>query len=248
MKLSNKLLVGLLGVVLLTLVGSTLALKTQQDSIDYSNRFYGFSREPIRRFTVLCIEGVQRKLEADQPNQGIFRPIPPDRYTTLGLLGGPTFEIRVLEGTKVPYTLRSQGDTLFVAFEAQFYPETLKGEAPFARQPFAYIIAPNVQSLLVREATCLVDKLASPDFTLRSTHARVLLSNSRITRWQATLQAGSLLQTAGTNQVGQAVLAGRDSTELVVGHDTFGSLAFQLDSNSTVKASMAVFRKVKASL
>ncbi len=251
MKTSNCLLMGLLSAILLALIGSTFALKAQHDSIDYNDLFYGYTQEPVAGFSVLCIEGLgheRRPTGVNPSDQSYFRALPPDRYTTLGLHGGRTFQLRVLKGTKVPYTLHPRGDTLLIRFEAQFYPETLKGEAPFTRQPFAYIIAPAVHSLVVKGATCIVSHLTGSDFTISSTDARVLLRHSRISRLSATSQQGSLLQTAASNHLQRALLVGRDSAAFVFDRDVFGALALRLDSTTTLKASASVFRKVKAAL
>jgi hypothetical protein len=249
MKTSDKLLISLLMVGLLTLVGSTMALKAEYDTIDFNDPFYGFLSTPVKPFSILKIEGVKQGPSLSGvasigsvgglPNLG-------DSYTTVGIQAGKTFEIRIHKDNKIPFTHRSVGDTLIIRYEPDFYAGRINADDAFSATSFAYIIAPSssIQMLSATGATCKLSGLAVDKLAITTNHARVLISKSTIERLTAMGQRGSLLQTAATNRISTATITSHDSTGFTAERDIFGSLALQNDSTAILKVPASLLKKL----
>jgi len=239
MKTSNTLLIGLLVVSLLTLVGSTMALRAEYDKIDFNDPFYSYSSTPIKPFRVLKIEGiyplVPNTKTADQPLTS---------ETTLGIEAGKTFEIRLQKNSKRSFTYRYMGDTLQVRYEPErtFWP--IATDNLFDEKPFAYIIVPSLQTIIANGSTCIVKGLTTEQLAIRAHNARLILRQTTIGDLRSSGDAGSLLQTAASNRIGTATIASHDSTGFVADRDVFGKLALQNDSLSVIKAPASLLKKL----
>jgi hypothetical protein len=247
MKTSNKLLISLLAVGLLTLVGSVMSLRAEHDKIDFNDPFYGFSSTPIKSFSVLKIEGIKLGVLSTgavriEPGKGPVNS--GDSYTTVGIEAGKTFEIRAQKDNKVPFTHRFAGDTLIVRYEPEFYFRRIKGGDAFDNKPFVYIIAPSVRTLIATSSTCKLAGFMTDKLAITMTNARVLISKSTISDLTTSGQRGSLLQTAKTNRINKATVASYDSTGFIADHDIFGSLALQNDSTATLKIPASLLKKL----
>ncbi|GAA4459941.1 hypothetical protein GCM10023189_34310 [Nibrella saemangeumensis] len=256
MKASNKLLIGLLAVGVLTLVGSTVAFRAEHDQIDFNDPFYGFSSTAVKPFRVLKIEGKAGKIGEIPAPVGMVKPsgnVPDKIYsnTTITVQSGKGFEIRVQKTSNVAFTYRSDGDTLIVQYEPEIFAQSIgPGQAfvdmPFAyiNTPFAYILTPSVQTLVVEGATCKVAGLSMEKVAVVATDARVLISRSTIGNLLTTGKRGSLVQTASANRIRTATITSHDSTGFIAERDVFGSILLQSDSNATVKAPASLLRKM----
>ncbi|GAA4397209.1 hypothetical protein GCM10023187_06310 [Nibrella viscosa] len=162
----------------------------------------------------------------------------------MGVQAGKRFEVRVLKNSHVPFTYRSAGDTLIVRYEPAFYPGRIAPDEAFTSVPFAYIIAPGIQTILVTGAICELAGLTTDKLTITATNARVLISQSTIGNLTTTGTSGSLLQTASANQIRTATITSYDSTAFVAEQDVFGSVVLQHDSTATIKVPAVLLKKI----
>jgi len=247
MKTSDKLLLFSLIVCLLTLVGSTVALKAEHDKIDFNDPFYGFVTTPIKPFKVLKIDGgtIGASPTGIFPSGSAGGPQPTnDSYTSVGIQAGKTVEIRTRQDANIRFTHRMIGDTLLIQYEPEFYPRRISADEAFETTPFLYVIAPSIQGLIATKTTCKLAGLTTDNLAISATNARVCLDNSSINSLIATGQSGSLLQTAATNHIRRATITSRDSTGFVAVRDVFGSLSLQNDSTAVVKVPAALLKKL----
>jgi len=247
MKTSDTLLVSCLIIGILTLVGSTVALRTEHDKIDFTDPFYGYQTTAVKPFKVLRIEGRKSGLlplgTAPVGSNGISEN-PNDSYTTVGIQGGKAFEFRLQKNNKIPFTYRSIGDTLLIRYEPEFYSRRITADEAFSSPPFAYIIAPNIQQLIASRTTCKIAGLRTETVSIQAINARLLLSNSTINQLTSTGQRGSIVQTAATNRIHFATITSHDSTSFIAERNVFGSIILQNDSTAIIKIPASLLTKL----
>ncbi|MGA0556514.1 hypothetical protein ACO2Q8_07685 [Larkinella sp. VNQ87] len=225
MKTSNKLLIALFTVGLLTLIGANLALKAEHDKIDFNDPFYGLSVRNIKPFRVLKLEG---------NNAGL-----------LSVQTGPSSEIRLSDKEKDLFTFRSQGDTLLVSYkpkEVHWHPYA---NMYFDAQPAAIILTPTLTALYTDQVSCNLKRFQADNLTIWQQHGGVLISNSAIGNLTVTDSRGSELHTKPDNRIGRATITSRDSSLFIVERDVFGALSLQTDSLATVKMPGSLLGKIK---
>ncbi|UHG90521.1 hypothetical protein [Spirosoma oryzicola] len=234
MKTSDKLMVGLLLVGLLTLVGSTVALKAEHDKIDFNDPFYGYSATTIKPFRVL-------KIEVDSANK---QPVK-STQTAISIQVGKSFAIRRQDQSSVPFTYRSVGDTLLVRYKPERIYWHNSTDDLLATKPFAYIIVPSIGGLVANGAICTLTGLNTDSLQITSTNALVRIDKSIIGQLTASGQRGSFLQTASANRIKAATITTCDSTGFTAERDVFGSLSMQNDANTMISLPASLLRKLQ---
>jgi hypothetical protein len=224
MKTSNKLLIALFTIGLLTLIGANVALKKEHDKIDFNDPFYGLSSMTLKPFRVMKLEG---------NNTGL-----------ISVQTGKATEIRLEEKTKALFTFRSKGDTLLVSYKPGTAPWQSRANQHFDAIPVAVFLTPTLQTLITHKVSCNVNHLHVDKLTIFQKNAGVLLTNSRIGSLSVTDEQGSELHTKPTNRVGTALIISRDSSVFKAERDIFGSLALQIDSLATVNVPGGLLKKL----
>ncbi|MDB5240368.1 MAG: hypothetical protein JWP57_993 [Spirosoma sp.] len=247
MKTSDKLLISSALISLVTLVGSTMALRREHDKIDFNDPFFGYEATAIKPFTTL-------KIERSKP--GILPPgtaligsndvsqNPNDSYTNISIEAGKAYEIRLQKNNKISFTYRYVGDTLLIRYEPEFSPMPVAVDKAFAASSFAYIIAPTFQALIASRTTCKLAGLTSGHLSISATNARVLLNNNTINQLTSTGQRGSLLQTTAINRIYSATITSHDSTCFMAERDVFGTIHLRNDSTATLKIPASLLKKL----
>ncbi|RCR68527.1 hypothetical protein [Larkinella punicea] len=225
MKTSNKLLIALFTIGLLTLIGANVALRTEYNKIDFNDQFYGLSAMELKPFRVLKLEG---------NNAGL-----------ISVQTGKTTEIRLPEKAKKQFTFRSQGDTLLVSYKPENVPWRSQANQYFDAIPAAVFLTPTLQTLITSKVSCNVNHLTVDQLTVLQKNAGVLLTNSRISSLTVTNEQGSELHTKPTNHIGTALITSRDSSVFKAERDIFGTLALQTDSLATVNVPGGLLKKLQ---
>ncbi|RYZ31724.1 MAG: hypothetical protein EOP49_38550 [Sphingobacteriales bacterium] len=225
MKTSNKLLIALFTIGLLTLIGANVALKKEHDKIDFNDPFYGLSAMELKPFRVIKLEG---------NNTGL-----------ISIQTGKTPEIRLEEKTKELFTFRSQGDTLLVSYKPGSAPWQSRANQHFDAIPVAVFLTPTLQTLITSKVSCNVNQLNVDKLTILQENAGVLLTNSNIGHLTVLDQKGSELHTKPTNRIGTALITSRDSSVFKAERDIFGTLALQTDSLATVNVPGGLLKKLQ---
>ncbi|UFH57634.1 hypothetical protein [Spirosoma sp. KNUC1025] len=248
MKTSDKLLIGSLVLGLLTLVGSTMALRAEHDTIDFNDPFYGYTSTPVKPFSILKIEGnpsgILPQGTAPIGSNGITEN-PYDSYTTLGIQVGTSFEIRTPKANTIKFIHRSVGDTLLIRYEHEFYARRISADEAFAAPPFAYIIAPAIRQLIASRTTCKLTGLKAETISIQATNARLLLSHSLINQLTSTAQTGSILQISATTHIHAATITSRDSSSFRADGSGFDALKLQNDSTAILKLPASLLTKLR---
>jgi hypothetical protein len=248
MKTSDKLLAGSLVVGLLTLVGSTVALRAEHDKIDFNDPFYGYTVKAVKPFKVLKIEGSRSGIlspgTAPIGSSGIPEK-PYDSYTTLALQVGKAFEIRTPKTNTIKFTHRSVGDTLFIHYEHEFYARRISADEAFAAPPFAYIIAPAIEQLIATRTTCKIQGLRAETVSIQATSARLLLSNCLISQLNSMAQTGSILQLLASSHIHAASITSRDSSSFGTDGNGIDSLQFHNDSTAILKLPASLLARIR---
>ena len=246
MKPSDKLLLSSTIISLLTLVGSTVALRTEHDKIDFNDPFYGYEATTVKPFKVLRVEGSKSGIvwHNTAPGSNGVSSNSNESYTTVGIQTGKAFEIRIQKNNKISFTYRSLGDTLLIRYEPEFYPRRISADEAFTASPFAYIIAPSFQQLIASRTTCKLAGLTTEAVSIQATNARVLLSNSKINQLMANVQRGSILQITATDRIHSAVITSHDSTSFIAEGNVFDSITMQNDSTVILKIPASLLKKL----
>ena len=248
MKTSDTLLIGSTLIGLLTLVGSTVALRNEHDKIDFTDPFYGYQTTAVNPYKVLRIEGSKSGIlplgTAPVGSIGISEN-PNDSYTTVGIQAGKAFEIRVQKSNKIPFTYRSIGDTLLIQYEPDFYSRRITADEAFSSPPFIYLIAPSFQKLIASRTTCKLAGLTTENVSIQAANARVLLSKSTVNQLTSTGQRGSIVQIAATNRIHSAMITSLDSTGFIAERNVFDSITLQNDSTAIIKIPASLLTKLK---
>ncbi|MFC5407990.1 hypothetical protein ACFPMF_01625 [Larkinella bovis] len=227
MKTSNKLLITLFVVGLLTLVGANVALRAEYDQIDFKNPFYGLSTQKIQPFRVL-------KLEGDKTGVGL-----------LSVQTGNTFEIHLPDKSKHQFTYQSNGDTLTIRYRPENGAGKSRPSYSFTSSPAAVIVAPALEALYTTQISCSLNKVETGNLVLVQKNAGVLLSNSTIGNLTVSNTEGSDLHTRAINQIKTAQITASDSSTVLVERDIFGSLTLETDSLTTVKLPGGLLKKLR---
>lgn len=247
MKTSDKLLISSALVGLVTLAGSTVALRGEHDKIDFNDPFYGYTTTAVKAFNVLKIEGRKSGIlplgTAPIGSNGVSLN-PNDSYTSVGIQAGKAFKIRMQKNNKISFTYRSVGDTLLIRYEPEFNPRRISADEAFASSPFVFIIAPAFQQLIVSKTTCKLAGLTTENLSIVATNARVLLSNNTINMLTSTGQRGSIVQTTAANRIHSARITSEDSTSFIVERDVFGSINLQNDPTAILKIPASLLKKL----
>lgn len=225
MKTSNKLLIGLFVVALFTLIGANMALKEKHDKIDFNDPFYGLASMNLKPFRVLKLEG---------NNAGL-----------LSVQTGKTPEIRLPDQAREQFVFRYRGDTLLLTYKPASVPWQARANMYLDAAPAAVILTPTLQAVLTDRISCNVNRLSTDKLTIVQQSAGVLLTNSTLGTLTVTNTRGSDLHAKATNRVGTAHITSRDSSNLLIERDVFGSLTLQTDSLATVKVPGGLLEKLK---
>ncbi|MGV3558207.1 hypothetical protein [Larkinella arboricola] len=225
MKTSNKLLIGLFVICLLTLVGANMALKEKHDKIDFNDPFYGLASMSLKPFRVLKLEGNDAGL--------------------LSVQTGKTYEVRLPDKAREQFTFRYQGDTLLLRYTPPSVPWQSRANMYLDAVPSAVILTPTLQAVITNRISCNVNRLTTDKLTVVQERAGVMLTNSTIGTLTVTDTQGSDLHAKPTNRIGTALITSRDSSNLLVEHDVFGTLTLETDSLATVKVPGGLLKKLK---
>ncbi|RAJ92283.1 hypothetical protein LX87_05252 [Larkinella arboricola] len=226
MKTSNKLLIALFLAGFLTLIGTNMALRAEYDKIDFNNPFHGLSSLPVKPFRVLKLEGGK---------------------TGIGLLNvqtGKQYGIHLPEKNKEDFKFQSKGDTLIVRYQP---PDAWQSSYryKFDANPVAIIMTPTLDALHTTRISCILKEVRTDKLTVVQERAGVMLTNSTIGTLTVTDTQGSDLHAKPTNRIGTALITSRDSSNLLVEHDVFGTLTLETDSLATVKVPGGLLKKLK---
>lgn len=224
MKTSNKLLIGLFAIGLFTLIGAHTALKAKHDQIDFNDPFYGLASMNLKPFRVLKLEG---------NNAGL-----------IGVQTGKTYEIRLPDEVREQFTFRYQGDTLLLRYTPPSVPWQSRANMYLDAAPAAVILTPTLHTVMTNRISCNVNRLSTDKLTVIQENAGVLLTNSTIGTLTVTDTQGSDLHTKATNRIDTALITSRDSSNLLVERDIFGTLRLQTDSLATVKIPGGLLKKL----
>lgn len=223
--MSNKLLTGLLAIVLLAMLGSNLVLKAAYEKIDFTDAFYGYSEQAIKPFKVVKLMGNSNSL--------------------IQLQQGKDFEVRVAKEANKDIRWKQKGDTL----ELTIPPEGESFDPSFVlrRPPDVYIIAPSLEAVY---ANGIVSKLNSwnlPRLFIRQEGAKgtMVLTSNKIESLSVLLSQGGLLKAEKNNQVVKAAFQVQDSSSIIIEKDVFADIQMDMDSSAFIKVPGALLSKLR---
>ncbi len=202
-----------------------MALKEKHDKIDFNDPFYGLASMSLKPFRVLKLEG---------NNAGL-----------LSVQTGKKSEIRLPDRAREQFTFRYQGDTLLLRYTPLSVPWQSRANMYLDAVPSAVVLTPTLQAVMTNRISCNVNRLTTDKLTVIQESAGVLLTNSTIGTLTVTDSRGSDLHTKATNRIGTALVASRDSSNLLVERDVFGTLTLETDSLATVKLPGGLLKKLK---
>ncbi|WP_234734458.1 hypothetical protein [Tellurirhabdus bombi] len=230
MKTSNKLLIGLLAVVVLAMFGFNTVLKSEYKKIDLTDEFYGFDRQTVAPFKVIKIEGSNHQfVEIRSGKDYAFR-----------------LEKHHQEDSKV--THRVVGDTLVVTIPIpKDYRPYEAGTSSRWGKPVAYIIAPSLEGIRVSGATGKLANWQANDLNVivSDSAGGLLLEKTNIRNLRATVEKTSLLEAGRPNQIGNATISVKNNARFISRTAQIDALSVQADTSAMVELPGALLSKLK---
>jgi hypothetical protein len=223
MKTSNILLLVTVSLFLLVTLCSNLVLKKQFDAIDKKDPFYGFSREPIKPFHYIRLQGKGFGLTEIAP--------------------GPKTEIRMITNPQY-LDWNVSGDTLIVTYKAdgdQGY--QYRGSA-FGYRPSIYITTPQLKGIVSDNIKCKVSNYKLEDLFIDQKGDGIFLNGSSIENLTAIVRANGYLKLGTKSAIGTADVAVRDSSGLSADKDVFEVLNAKIDSSATISMPGSMLTKM----
>ncbi|MEK6477130.1 hypothetical protein WJR50_06335 [Catalinimonas sp. 4WD22] len=219
MKTSNKLILTLIAVIFLGILSSSLILKSEFEKLDRNDPLSGYSQGELPPFKAVKIIGNYPGL--------------------VELRAGDAYEIRMDEGTDGRTKWEIKGDTLEVSIQlmnpSENFPKyyyTFYGE-----NAGVYITAPNLSALHAEGITCRLSgwKEAQMHFEVQGKEGvqrGVLLKESNVDQFSATVSEGSLLLLEASNKISRALVNIRDVSAFTAEYNALDSLEIQADETA----------------
>lgn len=213
MKNSNKLIILFLALLLLTLLGSNLAIKAEFDRMSLKDRFYGYKNESVKPFKVLVLKG--------------------NLHGFIEILPGNSNIVRTNKLFEQYAHQKTYGDTL----EISFIKEVRNGRPDFDFNGYGQTIiveTPKLPEVLITDISCRIKGWKSSELKLRSSGGVTRLDSNIFTSVTALYTHGAYLQVAKSNALGNTSVQIKDSSQFVVKQNVFNVLDIKADSTAFV--------------
>ncbi|MES2731306.1 MAG: hypothetical protein V4714_06145 [Bacteroidota bacterium] len=227
MKTSNKLIAGLLAIIMIAILGSNMILKAEFDKLNLKDQFFGYSKETAKPFSVVKLRGGHAKLVQIQT--------------------GNTFEVKVKAREKEFVKWHTHGDTLELTYSDESEPYQYRIGDALTSEPSVYIMAPTLQAVYANSASCKLTDWKAAHLLLKheSEKSGMLLINSKLDSIDAEIRHKGLLQVGTDNRIAKANVQVKDTSSFKVEKDVFGFLQLQTDSLSIVNLPGVLLRKLE---
>jgi hypothetical protein len=223
MKTSNILLLATVSLFLLVTLCSNLILKKQFDAIDKNDPYYGFSREPLKPFHYIRLQGKGFGLTEIAP--------------------GAKAEVRMITDAKYLEWVAS-GDTLIVTYKADWNQGYQYRGSTFGARPSVYITTPQLKGIISDNIKCKVSNYKFGDLFVDQKGDGIFLNGSSIEKLTARVRANGYLKLDAKTAIGTADVEVRDSSGLSADKDVFGVLNVKIDSSATISMPGSMLKKM----
>lgn len=198
MKNSNKLILGLLIMIMVGILSTNMVLKAEFDKINFKDIYHSYSQESLPNFKAVRLEGSYAGLFQIQP--------------------GSESEIRILSGEKNKIKWEINGDTLILIYKNDWKPYNYQPGDAFKFAPTAFINTPQVQSIYAKGVNCKITGWDENEWDLKQEgiNSGMLLTNNKIENLQAALEEGGLLAIGSENNIKNAHFQIQDTSSFVI--------------------------------
>ncbi|WP_149242907.1 hypothetical protein [Dyadobacter sp. 32] len=223
MKTSNKLLTGLLAIILLFGFTSNMVLKGEFDKIDRNNPFAGYRKEALKSFRYIHVEGKVLGYTQIQP--------------------GKDFEIQTAVAPE-EIEWRIQNDTLRVRYKndvGKNYPPDYN----FERAPITYIRASTLYGIKSVSTACKVRDWTLDSLSLYQQGQDMQVEQNKVDTLTVNLEKQASFRILKNNKVNSASVIVRDNSDFVT-EDVYKTLSITADSTTRVNLPGNLLKQAKS--
>ncbi|MEM9675164.1 MAG: hypothetical protein AAF992_21400 [Bacteroidota bacterium] len=215
MRTSNQLLIGLIIILFAAIFGTALVLKGEFEKIDKDDPFYGYTYEPLEKFSAVRIEGKYPGLVQIQYSE--------------------EYEIRQRGPSAEDFKWNIRNDTLILVHSATEYPPRFVTERILSNKSNFYILAPSLTSVQ-SEAICRLKdwQLSTLELAQKGEGSGMALTESSIGKLSASVLQGGMIRIEQANQIQQATVEVRDVSTFTVRPLAIDSLEIDMDQEAQV--------------
>jgi hypothetical protein len=212
MKISNLIILSVISLFFLGTLGTNLALKKEFDKIDKDDPTYGFSKEALKPFRYIRLQG--------------------SGFGVTEIRRGPATQIQTIVEHKY-IDWKVSNDTLIVNYKADWNKANEFGDV--TGKPSVYISSPQIAAISSDMIRYRIMKSSFDDLTLDQKGLQVMLLASSVKNLRVKVTSGGSFRLDGKNDLGDTSFEIRDSSSLEIDKDKFASLKTRIDTTAIVQ-------------
>ena len=218
MKTSNKFLLSLTFLILMTLIGNALVLKQEYDKLDLNDPFFGYQKESLSSFSGIDLNGTL--------------------VGNLKIIPGDSFNIYYGKGYKDRVNWHIAGDTLKMDFVDEWRHSRSQPSPDdfFDWRSRIFIVTPSLKFLNSRDIVSQLENFELKDLTIaiNGKGSGILLRDNAIDRLNLTSHDSSVSLISQSNKVETALIDMTSNSKLTLELTQIDSLKIKYDSTTVL--------------